>query len=42
MTGTPGGVVLGMEKPVWLGEGDVVEVNIEGLGSCVNRVVYER
>ncbi|KAH6698286.1 hypothetical protein BKA61DRAFT_709943 [Leptodontidium sp. MPI-SDFR-AT-0119] len=42
MTGTPGGVVLGMEKPVWLGEGDVVEVSIEGLGSCVNRVVYER
>ncbi|KAH7412956.1 hypothetical protein BKA64DRAFT_593455 [Cadophora sp. MPI-SDFR-AT-0126] len=42
MTGTPGGVVLGMEKPRWLGEGDVVEVSIEELGSCVNRIVYEK
>ncbi|PVH77015.1 hypothetical protein DL98DRAFT_657060 [Cadophora sp. DSE1049] len=42
MTGTPGGVVLGMEKPVWLSEGDVVEVCIEGLGACVNRVVHEK
>ncbi len=42
MTGTPDGVVLGMADPKpWLQHGDVVEVNIEGLGSCVNKVAYE-
>ncbi|KAK4937748.1 hypothetical protein LTR10_021693 [Elasticomyces elasticus] len=42
MTGTPDGVVLGMPDPKpWLQEGDLVEVRIEQLGSCVNKVVYE-
>ncbi|KAH9204537.1 hypothetical protein DL95DRAFT_319277 [Leptodontidium sp. 2 PMI_412] len=41
MTGTPGGVAMGMEVPKWLAEGDVVEVRLGGLGSCVNKVVYE-
>ncbi|BCS30685.1 fumarylacetoacetate hydrolase family protein [Aspergillus puulaauensis] len=41
MTGTPGGVALGMAEPKWLRNGDVVEVRIEHLGSCVNKIVYE-
>ncbi|KAK4935604.1 hypothetical protein LTR10_023365 [Elasticomyces elasticus] len=42
MTGTPDGVALGMPDPKpWLQHGDVVEVRIELLGSCVNKVVYE-
>lgn len=43
MTGTPDGVVLGMPDPKpWLQDGDVVEVKIEQLGSCVNKIVYEQ
>jgi len=43
MTGTPDGVVLGMPDPKpWLQDGDVVEVRIEQLGSCVNMVVFEQ
>ncbi|KAK5245118.1 hypothetical protein LTS06_009404 [Exophiala xenobiotica] len=43
MTGTPDGVVLGMPDPKpWLKNGDVVEVKIQHLGSCVNRVVYDK
>lgn len=41
MTGTPDGVALGMKVPKWLQEGDVIEVKIEKLGSCVNKIVYE-
>lgn len=32
-TGTPPGVGLGMKPPVYLKEGDIVELSIEGLGS---------
>lgn len=32
-TGTPAGVGLGLKPPVYLKEGDVVELGIEGLGS---------
>ncbi|KAK7887869.1 hypothetical protein LTR67_009263 [Exophiala xenobiotica] len=43
MTGTPDGVILGMPDPKpWLKNGDVVEVKIQHLGSCVNRVVYDK
>lgn len=41
MTGTPSGVAMGMKEPKWLKEGDVVEVKIEQLGSCINTIVYE-
>ena len=41
MTGTPDGVALGMSPPMWLRNGDVVRVEIEQLGSCVNKIVYE-
>jgi len=41
MTGTPAGVAMGMTEPKWLENGDVVEVKIEHLGSCTNKMVYE-
>jgi 2-keto-4-pentenoate hydratase/2-oxohepta-3-ene-1,7-dioic acid hydratase in catechol pathway len=42
LTGTPAGVAMGMKpKPEYLEDGDVVEVRIEGLGSCKNRMVFE-
>jgi 2-keto-4-pentenoate hydratase len=42
MTGTPAGVAMGMKpSPRYLNDGDVVEVRIQGLGSCKNRMVFE-
>jgi 2,4-didehydro-3-deoxy-L-rhamnonate hydrolase len=38
-TGTPAGVGLGFDPPVFLKEGDVVELGIEGLGSSRQQVV---
>lgn len=38
-TGTPHGVGLGFNPPVYLKEGDVVELGIEGLGSASQKVV---
>ena len=42
-TGTPEGVAMGGKKGSerWLKDGDVVEVELEGVGVCTNRVVYE-
>ncbi|MCK6211069.1 fumarylacetoacetate hydrolase family protein [Georgenia sp. EYE_87] len=39
VTGTPGGVGLFMEPPVFLSPGDVVEVEVTGLGTLRNRLV---
>lgn len=39
LTGTPSGVGSGMQPPTYLGEGDVVRSEIEGLGSLENNVV---
>ena len=41
MTGTPAGVAMGMKEPKWLKNGDIMEVRIENLGSCINKIVYE-
>lgn len=41
MTGTPGGVGLFMKPPQFLKEGDVVEVEISGIGRIQNRVRFE-
>ncbi|MEW5425022.1 fumarylacetoacetate hydrolase family protein [Amorphus sp. 3PC139-8] len=41
VTGTPGGVGAFREPPVWLKPGDMVEVEIDGLGMLRNRVVAE-
>jgi acylpyruvate hydrolase len=40
-TGTPGGVGFARTPPVWLTPGDVVEVEIDGVGTLRNRVVEE-
>ena len=41
-TGTPQGVGAGRDPPLWLKDGDVVEVNLEGVGSCTNKVEFTR
>ena len=38
-TGTPEGVGVGMQPPVFLQPGDVVRCEIEGLGAIENTVV---
>ena len=38
-TGTPSGVALGMENPVWLKEGDICEIEVEGIGILRNGIV---
>jgi acylpyruvate hydrolase len=38
-TGTPGGVGHAMDPPSHLGDGDVVEVTVTGIGSIRNRFV---
>ncbi|KAL8807509.1 MAG: hypothetical protein Q9182_000674 [Xanthomendoza sp. 2 TL-2023] len=39
-TGTPQGVGSGRSPPLWLKNGDVVEVSLEGVGSCTNKIAY--
>jgi 2-keto-4-pentenoate hydratase/2-oxohepta-3-ene-1,7-dioic acid hydratase in catechol pathway len=39
ITGTPEGVILGMDEKRWMVPGDVVEVEVEGLGRLRNRMV---
>ncbi len=41
-TGTPFGVGMGQNPPLWLKEGDVVQVEIERIGTLTNRFVNER
>ena len=41
-TGTPGGVGLSFDPPIYLREGDVVELGIDGLGSSRQSVVAPR
>jgi 2-keto-4-pentenoate hydratase/2-oxohepta-3-ene-1,7-dioic acid hydratase in catechol pathway len=38
-TGTPGGVILGMDPQVWMVPGDIVDVEIEGLGRLTSPLV---
>ncbi|MFZ4651902.1 MAG: fumarylacetoacetate hydrolase family protein [Rubrivivax sp.] len=38
-TGTPAGVGMGLNPPVWLRHGDVVRVEIDGIGALENRFV---
>ncbi len=40
-TGTPAGVGIGHKPPAYLVEGDVVRVEIDGIGAIENRVVKE-
>jgi acylpyruvate hydrolase len=41
LTGTPSGVGMARTPPVWLKHGDVIEVEIEKVGTLRNRVVFE-
>ena len=41
-TGTPPGVGMGFDPPVWLQPGDVMELGIEGLGSQRQHVLGPR
>ena len=41
-TGTPEGVGLGRTPPEYLREGDLVEAEVEGIGTLRNRVVVSR
>jgi len=38
-TGTPAGVGMGLSPPVWLKHGDVVRIEIDGIGAISNRFV---
>ncbi len=40
-TGTCAGVGMGMNPPRWLGHGDVVKIEIDGIGTLENRFVEE-
>jgi 2-keto-4-pentenoate hydratase/2-oxohepta-3-ene-1,7-dioic acid hydratase in catechol pathway len=40
-TGTPAGVGMGLSPPRWLGHGDVVRIEIDGIGVLQNRFVEE-
>jgi 2-keto-4-pentenoate hydratase/2-oxohepta-3-ene-1,7-dioic acid hydratase in catechol pathway len=40
-TGTPAGVAVAMKPPRWLVPGDVVRVEVEGVGVIENRVIAE-
>ena len=40
-TGTPSGVAIGFKPPKYLVTGDVVKIEIEGIGSIENRVIDE-
>ncbi|KAI9006463.1 hypothetical protein DFJ74DRAFT_690902 [Hyaloraphidium curvatum] len=42
LTGTPSGVGFKRTPPVFLQDGDTVEVEIEGIGTVENTVVYEK
>lgn len=41
LTGTPGGVALGMPEPRWLRDGDVVTTEIEGIGVLRNTIRFD-
>ncbi|KAF2710997.1 hypothetical protein K504DRAFT_481012 [Pleomassaria siparia CBS 279.74] len=41
MTGTPSGVGIFMEPKGFLKDGDVVTIEVEGIGSLVNKMVFE-
>ena len=42
VSGTPGGVGHGRKPPLYLKDGDVVEVDVTGIGRLRNPVVKER
>ncbi len=41
-TGTPQGVGMGRKPQLWLKDGDVVVVGLEGIGTCTNMVEFSK
>jgi 2-keto-4-pentenoate hydratase/2-oxohepta-3-ene-1,7-dioic acid hydratase in catechol pathway len=41
-TGTPQGVGMGRRPQLWLKDGDVVDVELEGVGTCSNKVEFTK
>jgi len=41
-TGTPQGVGMGRKPQLWLKDGDVVEVGLEGVRTCTNKVEFTK
>lgn len=41
LTGTPGGVGMGMEPPRFLADGDLITTTVEGIGTLENRIVHK-
>ena len=41
MTGTPAGIAAKLPGEPWLNDGDVVEVEISGIGCLRNSIVFE-
>ena len=39
LTGTPGGVAMGMKPPKYLKSGDTVVVTIENIGTVTNKFI---
>jgi 2-keto-4-pentenoate hydratase/2-oxohepta-3-ene-1,7-dioic acid hydratase in catechol pathway len=33
---------MGRKPQLWLKDGDIVEVELENVGKCVNKVVFEK
>lgn len=42
LTGTPSGVGLFMKPQGFLKDGDVVEVEVDGIGSIINTMEFEK
>jgi 2-keto-4-pentenoate hydratase/2-oxohepta-3-ene-1,7-dioic acid hydratase in catechol pathway len=41
LTGTPEGVILGMKEKVWMSPGDVITIEVDGLGKLTNKMIAE-
>ncbi|ORX60652.1 hypothetical protein DM01DRAFT_1361613 [Hesseltinella vesiculosa] len=41
LTGTPAGVAMGMKDPLYLKNGDLMEVSISQIGKIANRIVFQ-
>lgn len=39
---TPQGVGMGRKPPVWLRDGDIVEISLQDVGTIVNKVEFVR
>lgn len=42
MTGTPSGVAAFMKPPAWLQDGDVVEMELQEVGTMRNKMVFQK